>query len=315
MQKKTPRKSVKSKTGHSQRPLSKKRQIGKRKSVSTRNDGNANTGCAKPSLKPQMSTAKTESTTARTHGRTGNASAATAPKQVSPQLQELERGRQGKELHEQGLSLAVIAEKFGCSKTLARDLVDLASLPKGLEEAYRQGKIGRKAVLEMARNKRRNENKKENEAKAKDKAAGRVAQNNSKHNSPPAMTEVERQLRTAEIAPIVVEWVYSLNLTTYDLESFWDQVNTALYRGCHWLFMKEAPKPEEIKHGADPWKVIERCKVDSKNANSMPDVINNHVMWLARWIQRVTPDCVVMKEALAQAETQLRREAQTTRWH
>ena len=306
MKNKLPRESVKSMKIHSQMPVAAKRQTPVRKSVSPGTHGKAKTCRVKALVARRQPSAKPITTAEPKHAENGKTLVANTPKHGSPQLRELERGRQWKQLHEQGLSLAVIAEKFGCSKTLARDLVDLASLPKDLEEAYLQGKMGRKAVLEMARNKRRNGNKKENEAKAKDKAAGRVAQNNSKHNSPPAMTEVERQLRTAEIAPIVVEWVYSLNLTTYDLEPFGDQVNTALYRGCHWLFMKEAPKPEEIKHGADPWKVIERCKVDSKNANSMPDVINNHVMWLARWIQRVTPDCVVMKEALAQAETKLR---------
>lgn len=38
----------------------------------------------------------------------------------------------------------------------------------------------------------------------------------------------------------------------------------------------------------------------------MPDVINNHATWLARWIQRSSPDWTMTKAALAQVETKVR---------
>ena len=245
------------------------------------------------------------------HAEIGKTLRANTPKHGNPQLQELERGRQWKQLHEQGLSLAVIAETFACSKTLARDLVDLASLPKDLEEAYLQGKMGRKAVLEMARKRRQ----KESGTKANQKVTAGMVPTNSRQDPAPSMTEAERQAKIADLVPIVVEWVNSLSLTAYDLESFWDQVNTALYRGCHWLFTDEAQNGDKISSGEDPMKVIERCKVTGGTSQLMPEIINNHVTWLARWIQRLIPDWVMMKEALAQAEAQLRREVQTTRWN
>lgn len=144
------------------------------------------------------------------------------------------------------------------------------------------------------------------EEKAKETVSAKSLPKAPNPNPKPVMTEKERQKRTAELATITVEWVRSLKLAPYDLEMFWGQVNSTLYGGLPWLFTPEAPKPGGINPGEDPLKVIERCKVTGGNPQFKPDVINNHVTWLAQWIQRVSPDWAVMKAALAQAEFPLR---------
>jgi len=148
MQRKLSRKSVKSNKGQFQKSAARKRRTGVQKSISTGTNRETSSGREKISLKPRKSPVKPDNTNIRVHGRTNRAPAAKTPKQVSPQLQQLERGQRLKRLHEKGQSLAEIAGKHRYSKSLVRDLVNLASLPRDLEEAYLQGKIGRKTVVE-----------------------------------------------------------------------------------------------------------------------------------------------------------------------
>ena len=225
-------------------------------------------------------------------------------KALSPQIKELERGKHYKKAHEEGSSYAELASKFHCSKSLVRDLVALASLPKDLEEAYLQGKVGRKKALKMGQAR-----KKEIEANAEETVTAKVPQKDPKPNPKPVMTEPEPQKWITEFATIIVDWVRSLKLAPYDLETFLSQVNYGLYGRFPRLFTDEAPKPGEVHPHEDPSKVIERCKVDGGNPQFMHEVINNDIAWLARWIQRVIPDWLMMKEAFAQAETKLRRMA------
>ena len=68
----------------------------------------------------------------------------------------MELGRKWKQLVDQrNVSLSELAKQAGCSKSLVRDLIKLASLPQDLETAYLEGKVGRKKVLEMVRTRRK----------------------------------------------------------------------------------------------------------------------------------------------------------------
>ena len=56
--------------------------------------------------------------------------------------------------------------------------------------------------------------------------------------------------------------------------------------------------------------MIARCRVVGGNPQSAPDVTNNAVTWLARWVQRLIPDRGRMKEAIAKAKALLLDQAQ-----
>lgn len=219
-------------------------------------------------------------------------------KAVSPQERELERGRRLKELHQKGHSLAELGRTIGRSKSLARDLVALASLPKDLEEAYLQGRIGRKTAVKMARARR---------SAAKKNPPPQTQQPQPKENPVPVMSEEERDKRITEGADLIVEWFRTTELAPCDGEMFWSQVNSALYGGLPWLFTSEAPKPGEINPEEDPWAVIKRCRAKSEGKASMADVINDRVKELARWSPRVFPDRKTRDAAIDLARRHLLR--------
>jgi len=131
-------------------------------------------------------------------------SAGSHPLTSSPQLLSVERGRQWKSLVEQGESLSKLARRAGCSKSQARDLVMLGSLPEDLEQGYLQGKLGRKKVLALARTRR----KPVQEMQATDSGM----QSQAAQSSGPAMTESQRQGEIDKYAKLVTDWVRSTNL-------------------------------------------------------------------------------------------------------
>lgn len=303
------RRSVKAVNRSSRKPGVKRRQADPRKSVSGCIKTSVSRAKAKSSVKPiKQAASKPARSLAHSPAGTGKASATVRPKAMSPQQQELERGRQWKQLHEQGLSFAQIAKKFKCSKSLVRDLVDLASLPHDLEEEYLAGRLGRKKAINLARALRKG--KESTSASLTEKP-----QMEPKQRPEPVMTRAERQAKVTELATIIVEWFRSLGLAPYDQEPFWQQVNLGLYGGLPRLFTDEVPKPHEIRSNRDPWKVIKRCKVEARNPHLMTDVINAHVSWLARWIQRVIPDRAMMEDVIDQARRRLLREAREARWY
>jgi hypothetical protein len=204
-------------------------------------------------------------------------------------------------LADEGESLATLAQKFACSKSLVRDFIMLASLPEDLEKPYMQGKLGRKKVLALARDR-----KKPVEAT---QVLGSRVQLQSLQGTRPVMDKSARRGEIAKYATLVVDWVHSTNLAPCNWEPFFRQVILVLYGPFRWLLSENAPRSNEIRPGQDPVKVIKRCKPHFGSAVSMPDVINMHLDWLARWIQIVVPDRELMKEALGRAEAALVREA------
>ncbi|TAM80277.1 MAG: hypothetical protein EPN47_16090 [Acidobacteria bacterium] len=210
-----------------------------------------------------------------------------------------------KKLHDEGYSLAELALKFDCSKSLVRDLVELANLPKDLEEAYELGKMGRKKVLELART-----------GKSPSKPQEVISPQKPTKPEPasaPMMSQEERERKASGGADLVIEWFRSTGLPPCDWEMCWSQVNSGLYGRLLLLFTSEAPKLGEINPDEDPRAVIKRCQVKSKSPASMADVINDSVKELARWSQRIFQDREVMKKAFTRAESQLRREARELR--
>lgn len=262
---------------------------------------------AKSAKQVSQSTPKPMSGPVQAKSRTGRASIAARPTAVNPQRQELERGRQLKQLHEQGLSLAELGRKFGCSKSLVRNLVLLASLSKELEQAYIQRKMGRKAVLKMARARK-------NQIESKTPVVTVGPQREASRKSAPVLSEEEREKRVRECARLIIDWFHSLELAPCDWEGFFQQVKYGLYGPFRWIFRQEAPKPHENNADEDPCKVIESCRVEDGNPNFVPDIINNAVTWLARWAQRVIPDRAMMEDAIDQARGQLLMEIRAQRW-
>ena len=228
-------------------------------------------------------------------------SAGSHPLTSSPQLLSVERGRQWKSLVEQGESLSKLARRAGCSKSQARDLVMLGSLPEDLEQGYLQGKLGRKKVLALARTRR----KPVQEMQATDSGM----QSQAAQSSGPAMTESQRQGEIDKYAKLVTDWVRSTNLGSCDWEPFFNQVVLALYGPLPWLYSKHAPRRNEIRPDQDSLHVIKRCKPKMEAELFVPDFINKHVEWLARWIQILVPDKELMKEALDRGKAVLTHEA------
>lgn len=184
-------------------------------------------------------------------------------------------------------AFAELAVKFGCSKSLVRDLVRLANLPGDLKQAYLEGKVGGKRVLEMARARKKKveakavavteDLKKDQQQKALPEAKA-VVTPNPQQNTPsiphavvapgdlqqllirvaaPAMTEEEeRQKEVAEHAKLIIDWFRSRDLAFCFWPGFWSQVNAALYGPFPWLFADEAPQPHEIRPGVNPLEVI-----------------------------------------------------------
>lgn len=110
-----------------------------------------------------------------------------------------------------------------------------------------------------------------------------------------------------------MDWVRG-ELAPCDWGTFFKQIKLGLYGPLRWLFTSEAPRLGEIRPNANPLKVIEECKDESAEKASMPDVLNHHVAWLARWIQRIIPDRRLMLDALDAAERKLLREAWAGGW-
>lgn len=227
-------------------------------------------------------------------------------KAVTPQKKELERGRRLKELHQKGYSLAELGRRIGASKSLARDLVALASLPKDLEEAYLQQKIGRKTAVKMARARKK-------QVDPKSPVITTEPPNDTCQNSVPDLTEEEREKTTAENAQLIIDWVHSIDLAPCYWEDFFEQVKLGLYGPFRWFFSAEAPQPHEIYPGENPWNVIKRCKVERTNAQFVTDIINYLVTWLARWIQRIISDQAIIENAVDRARGHLLREAREVR--
>jgi len=123
------------------------------------------------------------------------------------------------------------------------------------------------------------------------------------------MSAEERQEKISGYAQLIVDWIRQTDLRPCDYGTFFKQVDSALDGTRPWLFSNEAPKPDEIHPKEDPWKVIARCKVVRGNPQSAPDVINNAVTRLARWIQRVIPDREMLKEAIVKAKVPLLNQA------
>ena len=220
-----------------------------------------------------------------------------------------------KQLFEQGYSHEKLAERLRRNKSLIRELIILGGLLKDLEEAYLEGKVDRKKVLKMARA-RKNDIKStapltpENPQRVLDQnpppePTAVVRTGKRQQSSVSAMTEEERQEKISEYAKLIVDWVPQTGLRLCDYGAFFKGVDSALDGTRSWLFRNEAPKPHEIRPDEDPWKVIQHCKVVGGNPQSAPDVTNNAVTWLARWIQRVIPDQEMIKEAISRARTQL----------
>ena len=338
------KKAVKIQKDLSRKPARKHHQPVANKKVARR--AKATTARAKSRKPTQQSAARqAELAVLPQHGNEKVPPAAAA-KPLSPQLQELERARRWKQLHDQGSSFAELAVKFRCSKSLVRDLVRLASLPDDLKQAYLEGKAGRKKVLEMDRANRKNKVKAKAVAVTEDMKkdqqqkplheAKAIVTRNPQQNTPsmpqavvapgdlqhllnriaaPAMTEEERQKRVAEHAKPIIDWFHSLNLAPCFWPGFWSQVNAAMYGPFPWLFAGEAPQPHEIRPGVNPWEVIKECKVERKNPQFVTDIINDLVAWLARWVQRVIPDRVMTEDAIDKARGQLLREARKARWY
>jgi hypothetical protein len=112
-----------------------------------------------------------------------------------------------------------------------------------------------------------------------------------------------------------MDWLRSTCLATCDWEPFFQQVDLALFGPFPSLFSDNASLFNGASPGQDAWEVFKRCKPQLGREVSMPDVINKHIDWLARWIQILIPDRELMKEALGKAETILVREAWKTNPH
>lgn len=248
----------------------------------------------------QASQPASKPTTILDQGKTGTGKASSATPWIvaNPQLRELERGRQLRQLHEHGRSLAELARKFGCSKSLARDLVELAHLPEDLEELYLQGELGRKKALKTAR-----AGKKQANSRTSDVST--MLQNDTHHNSTRVLNEKDRDKSVG----LIIEWVRSPDLEPCDWEGFFQQVKFGLHGPFRRLFSAEAPKPHKINPDEDPREVIKRCKAEGGNPNSVPGIINNAVVWFARWVQWIIPDRAMMEDAIDKARGQLLREA------
>lgn len=121
------------------------------------------------------------------------------------------------------------------------------------------------------------------------------------------ITAEEWQRKREEHANPAMDWVRS-KPAPCDWGEFFRQVNLALYGGFPRLFTAEAPQPDENWADKDPQEVFKLCEPVGKE-DSMPEVLNNLVKWLARWIQRVIPDRKMMMDALAIAEAALLHDA------
>lgn len=336
------KKSVSSGNSRSKKPTDKGRRLAMGKVVVR--GVKARPGRVKAARPANQSASKPMNISTQRKAGTGKASTAARSMAVSPQFEELDRGRRLRLLHEQGLSLAEVARKFGCSKSLVRDLVLLANLSNELEENYLQGKLGRKAVLRMARAVRRRAREKaaatreelqknpqqESFSEAEVNAIANRDQNpspeatvafgikepkkGSGRSSPPIMTKEEREKRVTENATLIIDWFHSVDLAPCYWDDFFEQVKLGLYGSFHWLFSAEAPQPNEIRPDEEPWKVIKRSKVERKNPQFVTDIINDLVTWLARWIQRVIPDRKMMEDAFYRARRQLLRESRMAHW-
>lgn len=229
--------------------------------------------------------------------------------------------------------MAELAEKFGCSKSLVRDLLRLANLPDDLKQAYLEAKVGRKKGLKMDRTR-----KKKVESKAADvtedlKTAQQqeplpetktVVVTNPQQNPPPMpqaavapaghqhlliriaaprmANEEEHQKGVDGHAKRIIDWFHALYLARCFWQGFWSQVDAALYGPFPWLFADEAPQPHEIRPGANPLEAIKACKVERENPQLATDIVNDLVTWLARWVQRVISDRRMMEDAIDQAK-------------
>ena len=228
-------------------------------------------------------------------------------KDSNPRLLQIEKGRLMKEFVEKGYSRGDLVRKFKRSDSLVRELLILGSMSKDLEEKFLRKELSRNQVLMEERARRKKD-------QARGTAPVRDLQKQTRHNPAPMMAEAERKKKIARLAKLVVDWFHSLELAPYDQETFWGQVNSASYGGLSSLITREAPGPNESNPDEDPREVINRCRVESRQSQTMPNIINNNVTWLSRWIQRVIPDWPTMLEVIDKARGQVLKEARNARW-
>lgn len=201
------------------------------------------------------------------------------------QMPALERGEHLKVLNHQGLSLHELGRRLGCDPKLVCDLVQLANLPEDKKQQIREGKLGRKKALKMAR-----------------------AMKSAAAQPRPPMTPAELEEQAKPLASLIVDWLLRAELTYDDRELFFTQVwqclaSNGLLKG---LFDQEAPTPQAIRSIKDPWGVIKRTKPADPGATHTWEVINHLVLWFARWSQRVMSNKLVLQEAVFSAQQRIR---------
>lgn len=280
----------------------------------------ASTASKKSSRQPQSPSVRNPRSTLKPlKGEIRKAADSAGSKTIDKRQEQMEKGRAVRQLFEKGYSPEKLARKFRCSKSLIRELIILGGLPKDLEVAYIERKADRKEVLKKARARKSSS---VSTALLKPEAPLEVSGQNPQpetavvvrteaawQNPPSQTTEEDRQEESSRYAHIIVEWLPQTGLRPSDYRTFFKQVDSALNGTRPWLFDNEAPKPGEIQPNGDPWKVINLCKVVGGSPQSAPDVTNNAVTWLARWLQRLIPGDELMKDTISEARALLLEQA------
>ena len=302
------------------KPSRKHRQPMSRKTVARVTKSRASTTSKKSSAKPPSPSVPKQGSRLKPLKSNVKIPAAARSTATNRRLAQLEKGKTVKKLFEQGYSHGELAKTFGCKTGVIRERIILGSLPEDLKEVFLEGKIDRKEVLKIYRARKNNGKstvpfRPETPQRIMDlnpqpAPAAVVRTNETRQNPPSLMTEEDRQEKISEHAKLIVDWIHQTGLRPCDYRTFFKQVESALDGTRPWLFSNEAPKPHEIKPDEDPWKVINRYKVENIPSQSAPDVTNNAVTWLARWVQRLIPDRGRMKEAIAKAKALLLDRAQ-----
>ena len=178
-------------------------------------------------------------------------------------------GKEWKKLADCGATLGTLARKFGCSKSHVRDLIMLASLPRDLQQAYVQGRLGRKKVLALARDTK--------QVQISDET-GSELQEQPKQNSDLIMSESERQAYIAQRAKLVVDWLRSTTLSPCHWEAFFRQIDLQRCMVPTRYYSRKCSTSHKNQPGGGPLASYQdAASLNSELGFFYLDVINKHI--------------------------------------
>lgn len=187
-------------------------------------------------------------------------------------LSGAERGRMLRKLVNAGWKKRELARELGCCESRIRQLTDAA------EVREQNRAIGYKKAVKLAAQERQ-----------------------SRRQQALAVAPDQRAKVGEEWLREYMCWLREF-VAACDRPMVMDEIRKGPYSIRKEQFAKAAPKPDEIRPGANPQQIISDCRPEGEDFSGTLDWIESPIEWFARWGPRVMYDKSLREEVLAEAE-------------